>query len=371
MKRKGKAFTLIELLVVVAIIALLIAILLPSLAKARETARRSACASNLKQIYTGLYEYASENKDVYPQIHGGVEDFDIQEGTDTVINPTAGAVEPIYGTGYLANGDPRPLTGNLWLLVRTEFVETDIFKCPSDDAAKNWSLNLVDSATVPPPSDAPTGAQYFLSFPFKGWQIDGEARYAISYSFMNPWTILYNGDGTLASGRSYREMWSPSVDARFVLGADQNNGGDSSDVAANYASGSNPTYGMGSLGTAGAVVGYSDLKRYVNSKNHQTEGQETLQGDGHVNWNASAYCGVNGDNIYTSRRSAATTTVQEPDSAIPSACTTQFLTVNPVNISTYSDNWDTVLVPTQTYFGMDAGKPLLAAWSVTVDAIQD
>jgi prepilin-type N-terminal cleavage/methylation domain-containing protein len=63
MKRRG--FTLIELLVVVAIIALLIAILLPSLGRARDTAKTVRCASNLKQLYTGIVLYASQNEDIF------------------------------------------------------------------------------------------------------------------------------------------------------------------------------------------------------------------------------------------------------------------------------------------------------------------
>jgi prepilin-type N-terminal cleavage/methylation domain-containing protein len=58
-----KSFTLIELLVVVAIIAVLVAILLPSLQKAREMARRVACASNQRQVLFAVNMYATAERD--------------------------------------------------------------------------------------------------------------------------------------------------------------------------------------------------------------------------------------------------------------------------------------------------------------------
>ncbi|HEX3999682.1 MAG TPA: DUF1559 domain-containing protein [Pirellulales bacterium] len=50
MKRGRKAFTLVELLVVIAIIGILIALLLPAVQAAREAARRTACANNMRQL---------------------------------------------------------------------------------------------------------------------------------------------------------------------------------------------------------------------------------------------------------------------------------------------------------------------------------
>ena len=59
-------FTLIELLVVIAIIAILAAILFPVFSKAREKARQTSCASNLRQIDLAFQMYTQDWDETYP-----------------------------------------------------------------------------------------------------------------------------------------------------------------------------------------------------------------------------------------------------------------------------------------------------------------
>jgi prepilin-type N-terminal cleavage/methylation domain-containing protein len=74
-----QAFTIVELLVVIAIIGLVVAIVLPAVQSARETARRTECTNNLKQIGVALHNYV-DLYHVFPP--GYVSAFD-GAGNDT------------------------------------------------------------------------------------------------------------------------------------------------------------------------------------------------------------------------------------------------------------------------------------------------
>lgn len=64
--RVRNGFTLVELLVVVAIIGVLVALLLPAVQAARGAARRTQCASRLRQIGLGVHQFADTHNGEFP-----------------------------------------------------------------------------------------------------------------------------------------------------------------------------------------------------------------------------------------------------------------------------------------------------------------
>ena len=85
-RSRRRAFTLVELLVVIGIIAVLAGMLLPALGRARDSAVRTQCLSNLRQIGVYLQQYANQFRGQIPiyitpayvdkaVYHGGVNDY--------------------------------------------------------------------------------------------------------------------------------------------------------------------------------------------------------------------------------------------------------------------------------------------------------
>jgi prepilin-type N-terminal cleavage/methylation domain-containing protein len=71
--RRRQGFTLIELLVVIAIIGILAAMVFPVFARARESARKAVCMSNVKNIALAIQMYLGDNNDTLPPAEHSAE----------------------------------------------------------------------------------------------------------------------------------------------------------------------------------------------------------------------------------------------------------------------------------------------------------
>jgi len=145
-------FTLIELLVVIAIIAILAAILFPVFARARESARKTSCLSNMKQIGLASLMYAQDYDETYEDARSATDQLEgggnaangcSQIYANSIANPITYSGGPLincWGIRLYAPG-----TGNTTKVVAgyprvlLPYVKNvQIFRCPSDSLVDRW-----------------------------------------------------------------------------------------------------------------------------------------------------------------------------------------------------------------------------------------
>ena len=117
-------FTLIELLVVIAIIAILIALLLPAVQQARESARRSQCLNNLKQIGLAFHNF----QDAKGQLPNGARDGTRTDAVDACCNS-------------------KEIRGWSWLYhILPHMEQTNIYQLAKEDTTANYSATTISVA---------------------------------------------------------------------------------------------------------------------------------------------------------------------------------------------------------------------------------
>ncbi len=242
-----RGFTLPELFVVVGIVLVLVAILVPYLVTVRETERRARCANNLRQIQGALSAYLRQNNNSYPRV---VYD---EVGNPNGYTAFTGArdADP-FGVGSAVK--PNDVTASLWLLVRQGLARPSIFVCPSTNQIAE---ELKESADK------------------RGNFLAGGG---LSYSYAQPFSAALG----------YRV--DDSRPSTFIVLADMN-----------------PGVGGGFDVTRPQVHDVPLTLSVANSRNHGGAGQNVLSAAGDVTFVATPFCGVGGDNIYTTLRRAPLT----------------------------------------------------------------
>ena len=125
-RRQTTGFTLVELLVVIAIIGILVAMLLPAINTARESARRTDCASKLRNVGLACMMYADNNSQ---QIVPGITTTGRHSGFIALL-PFLELTNLFDLYDYSVTADNNSVATG---------IKVPIYLCPSDNSSEKWT----------------------------------------------------------------------------------------------------------------------------------------------------------------------------------------------------------------------------------------
>ena len=136
-RRRNKGFTLIELLVVIAIIGILAAMIFPVFARARESARKVVCLSNVKNIALAVQMYLADNNDVLPPLEHRQEVLDY-------FDTHPGGYDGTHIAGHCLYGFLHCNPYLRWPVIFDEYVRNrDVWRCPSAKMESGGARTIV------------------------------------------------------------------------------------------------------------------------------------------------------------------------------------------------------------------------------------
>ena len=123
MMQRRRGFTLIELLVVIAIIGILAAMVFPVFARARESARKAVCLSNVKNIALAIQMYLADNNDTLPPTEH-------REEARAYFATAPGGSDPPEESDAWCCFQSNPYLR--WAVIFDEYIKNrDVWQCPS------------------------------------------------------------------------------------------------------------------------------------------------------------------------------------------------------------------------------------------------
>ena len=264
--KQYKKLTLLELIVVAFISVIFLVILWPVHGQIKKVNSRIFCQSNLKGLGSAMSEYVNDFDGQYPQLPGnGPWSKELGFSYDLTSPDFAG--EQAH--------TPRTITASWYLLVRHSDMALNVFVCPESNQ-KDFDNKIPDDFNI-----------------YELWDFGADPYSYVSYSMHNPYG-KYPANKNHPPNFAVAADMSPWFKDGNILEVNENK-----DLPPQIIDLKNTE-----IWNKGNSINHTEsttklfFLKYT-KKHKYGIGQNVLYIDGHVNFENTANCGINNDNIYT------------------------------------------------------------------------